>query len=82
MSLAIDVDEVRAVLLADGWHDVKDESFEIDAYEFVRGDEPRLLGGQSDGVCSAGARWREAGYGGSNDREIFCPLTSILAVKC
>ena len=32
MSLAIDVDRVKQVLLADGqWHRVADDSFEIDA---------------------------------------------------
>ena len=36
MSLAIDVDRVARVLLDDGWHDVADDSFAIDAYEYVR----------------------------------------------
>lgn len=35
MSLAIDVDLVREVLLADGWHEVLDASFGLDAYEFL-----------------------------------------------
>jgi hypothetical protein len=37
MSLAIDIDQVTGVLLADGWHDVVDVSFEIDSYEYLRG---------------------------------------------
>jgi hypothetical protein len=40
MSLAINVDRVEAVLLADGWHEVSlnDESvssFTLDAYDFI-----------------------------------------------
>lgn len=35
MSLAIDVDDVTAVLLADGWHEVANRSFELDAYEYL-----------------------------------------------
>ncbi len=37
MSLAIDIDSVKEVLLPDGtWHRVVDDSFEIGAYEYVR----------------------------------------------
>jgi hypothetical protein len=36
MSLAIDVDNITHVLLADGWHEVHDASFGTDSYEFVR----------------------------------------------
>ena len=85
MSLAIDVDRVAAVLLADGWHKVDfDEkgvsSFALDAYEFIRehgqGKAPDLLhgGGQSD-VCAIGATWLE------KDASFYCPLTSVLAVR-
>jgi len=35
MSLAIDIDRVTAVLLADGWHQVEEESFVLDSYEYV-----------------------------------------------
>ena len=35
MSLAIDVDNITHVLLADGWHEVHDASFGTDSYEFV-----------------------------------------------
>ena len=35
MSLAIDVDKVEKVLLADGWHVVSNQSLTMDAYEFV-----------------------------------------------
>jgi hypothetical protein len=33
MSLYIDVDRVSSVLLADGWHAVAEDSFDLDAYE-------------------------------------------------
>jgi hypothetical protein len=78
------VDKVSAVLLADGWHKVKfvdgESTFGLDAYEYVRGQgqdaETCLGGGQCEGVPSTGATWFDA----DGDRQICCPLTSILAV--
>ena len=35
MSLAIDVDLVTHVLIADGWHTVEERSFTMDSYEFM-----------------------------------------------
>jgi hypothetical protein len=49
MSLAIEVDDVVAVLLRDGWHAVADDSFEIDSYEFLHGDVVRVGGGVVQG---------------------------------
>lgn len=77
MSLEIEVDRVMSVLLADGWHDVAEKSFEIDAYEFIHGEAIRLSGGQAKGVCSTGVTWT-----GIDCVEFYCPLTSVLAVKC
>ena len=83
MSLAIDVDEVTDVLLADGWHVVCDESFSIDTYEYIwsiDGGQPfkvLLAGGTVAGIPSAGASWKERDGG-----TVYCPLTSILAVNC
>ena len=34
MSLWIDLNRVTTVLLADGWHHVTNDSFDLDAYEF------------------------------------------------
>ena len=76
MSLYIEVDDVAAVLLADGWHRVKDKSFELDSYEFAHGETPRLLGGVCEGVCSTGAVWTEP-----DGAQIYCPLTAVLAVR-
>lgn len=84
MSLLIDVDHVTAVLLADGWHTVLDQSFELDAYEYVRGMEMkdtlwptgvRLGGGAEPLVPATGAVWEE------ETGRICCPITAILAVR-
>ena len=96
MSLCIDVDRVRAVLLADGWHDVATEgqcrlsqssisTFEIDAYEFVQqGGHDRLLGGQEKHVAATGFAFTERVPAQEGDpyeyRAVFGPLTAILAV--
>ena len=77
MSLGIQVDKVLAVLLADGWHDVRNNSFKIEAYEFQEGKDVRFGGGAVSGVTGTGARWTE-----NDGKQIYCPLTSILAVKC
>ncbi len=89
MSLLIDVDKVHAVLLPDGkWHEVADESFELDSYEYVRASElkqgdvtsgVRLAGGQEELVPATGARWLERDSLGKQ-RSVFCPLTAIQAV--
>jgi hypothetical protein len=93
MSLAIDPGMVKAVLLADGWHEVDDLDFELDSYEFV---EPHpdpnrnglvLHGGGNSGVCATGFRFQEVVYDPGEDGEVryLCkiagPLTAILAVR-
>lgn len=81
MSLAIDVDAVTGVLLADGWHAVKGASFELDSYEYLwdreGGEQVILHGGGQSGVCATGFGFRDA----KQDAWLFGPLTSILAVK-
>ena len=79
MSLAIEVDHITHVLLADGWHTVHDASFGIDSYEFMSregmGDSPMLGGGQDKHIAAPG-------FSFSEDDQILCgPLTSVLAVK-
>jgi hypothetical protein len=93
MSLAIDVDNITHVLLADGWHEVDDASFGTDSYEFVgdegTGDSPMLGGDQEKHIPAAGHRGstsREhiaaAGFSFTEgDHVLFGPLTSVLAVK-
>lgn len=81
MSLNIKIESVAGVLLADGWHEVKNNSFTIDAYEFSTGsiktdDWIALLGGGDEElITKRGAGWNEGA------RYICCPLSSILAVK-
>lgn len=74
MSLPIDVDKVRAVLLADGWHKVEGGSFNLDSYEFFHGDR-RIHGGGEPGVCSVGFIF-QSGAG-----ILAGPLAAILAVR-
>jgi hypothetical protein len=56
MSLAIDVDRVAAVLLADGWHTVSNDSFELDAYEYLQHDDEDVgtPGGQRQTIMRLG----------------------------
>jgi hypothetical protein len=85
MSLMIDVDLVEAVLLADGWHAVADDSFTLSAYEFVwwpdsqnkKRDEPTKLheSGKAD-VTSTGFSFHDA-----TDTLISGPLTAVQAVR-
>lgn len=79
MSLAIDVDLVERVLLADGWHPVLNESFSIDSYEFIWTDEGAdqlLHGGGTNGVCASGFLFEEL-----TGKWLSGPLTAILAVQ-
>lgn len=80
MSLAIDVDKVSEVLLADGWHQVKfvdgESTFEIDAFEYIRKHEGRTDPDVRQGVPSTGAMWFDV----KANAQVYCPLTSILAV--
>jgi hypothetical protein len=85
MSLAIDVDKVEAVLLADGtWYSVQDASFTMDAYEYIwwpndtareRGDFEILHGGGAGGITSSGFRFKSEG------RWLSGPLSAVLAVQ-
>jgi hypothetical protein len=89
MSLAINVDHVTDVLLADGWHpcdpmdysqDVGDDgavsSFDLDAYEYLDVDDSALLpGGREDLVPATGFTFYEDG------QRICGPITSIIAVR-
>lgn len=79
MSLWIDVDNVVSVLLADGWHEVEEESFTMDSYEFHwRGD--CMHGGGGSGICATGFSFVEQIAGGTM---VFTqgPLTAILAIR-
>ena len=70
MSLAIEPENVIAVLLADGWHSVQPQSFDLDAYEFCEATGDALHGG---GVGFT--------FTSSEHYQISGPLTSVLAVE-
>lgn len=80
MSLAIDIDAVTGVLLADGWHVVDDASFTIDAYEYLWGEDTidcdaiLMYNGERQG-CSTGFAFVEDGS------IVAGPMTSILAIR-
>ena len=83
MSLWIAHDEIREVLLADGWHSVKTGTFYLDSYEFT--DNPSDYGGTScthgggqSGVCATGFSF--VTVIAERDLQMFGPLTAILAV--
>ena len=74
MSLSIDVNRVEKVLLADGWHHVAEQSFDLDAYEFV--DEGVTVhGGGATGITATGYVFRT-----QKGAVIAGPLTAVLAV--
>lgn len=88
MSLKIDPAEIIAALLADGWHDVEPNSFDIDSYEFVvpAPDDPGPLeddedfvmhGGGQSGVCASGFFFVER----KTASRFAGPLTSLLAIR-
>ena len=85
MSLAIEINQITHVLLADGWHEVTDGSFDIAPYEFGRtvtaesgehGFVP-LSAAQDSDVHPVGFAFTEARTGAS----ICGPLTSVIAVR-
>ncbi|MEN4399657.1 hypothetical protein A5768_08265 [Mycolicibacterium fortuitum] len=76
MSLAINTDDVTAVLLADGWHDVSNSSFDIDSYEYIWEDDLVFGGGRDPLIPASGFSFSDA-----LGRRIAGPLTSVLAVR-
>lgn len=88
MSLQINMCRIVRVLLADGWHDCKKDTFGLDSYEFgtyykvspkewstgIRFDCQH--GGGNSGVCPTGFAFTDATTG----ETISGPLTAILAV--
>lgn len=85
MSLAIDIDHVRAVLLAGSWYEVADASFGLDSYEYLwhsspearrRGDFQTVHGGGNSGVCATGFSFKT-----SDGDRLAGPLTAITAVR-
>lgn len=79
---AIDVDEVTAVLLPDGWHECSGRGLYIDEYAYFDGssgsNSPRWLmtNGSDLGICPMGFTFCAV-----DGTYVFGPLTSILAVR-
>ena len=81
MSLALDVDDVVQVLLTDGkWYPVANNSFELDAYEYVwrvdRHTRPDHVW-QDEKLTTIGFCF----YAGIGDEWISGPLSAIQAVR-
>jgi len=74
-SLGIQVNEIKQVLLADRWHEVEKESFALDAYEFMDG-EQAVARGDGQLITTVGFMFREPG-----GQIVAGPLSSILAVQ-
>ena len=89
MSLAINIDKVIRVLLSDGWHDVLEESFTLDAYEYLwyPSDHETAMnaeivhGGGKSGVCSTGFKFQGIGNADDGPLWMYGPLTAIQAVE-
>jgi hypothetical protein len=77
MGLAIDIDKVYDVLLADGWHRVADNSFEIS-----KGPDIRFGGDNSVGfMFTEHVSAASAIHNGGEKTTIKGPVSSILAVR-
>lgn len=75
MTLGIQLNEIKHVLLADRWHEVESQSFELDAYEFMDRDQA-VVRGDGQLTSSVGFMFREPG-----GQIVAGPLSSILAVQ-
>jgi hypothetical protein len=74
--IGIDVDRVESVLLADGWHQVKERTFRVGNYGFLKGQVVAVNAIAVKGTASHWAQWTEPDGG-----VLAGPLTSLLAVK-
>ena len=74
--IGVDIERVEGVLLTDGWHPVKDHSFAVGNYGFVKGQAVVVNAIAIKGTASHWARWTEP-----DGAVLACPLTSLLAVK-
>lgn len=75
MSLAIDIGRVTAVLLVDGWHEIRGGTFNLDAYEFQQ-EDASVHGAGDSRVCATGFSFKSGA-----DEFMAGPLTAILAVR-
>ena len=75
MTLGIQLDEIKQVLLADRWHEVEGGSFALDTYEFMSGQQA-VARGDGQLITLVGFMFREPG-----GQIVAGPLSSILAVQ-
>jgi hypothetical protein len=81
VSLAIDVDKVVGVLLADGWHGVQDASFTLGSYEYIWHDDPDDPRHRELVHGATGFRFLEHLPDTIHRYVVSGPLTAILAVR-
>jgi len=75
MTLGIQLGEIKHVLLGDRWHECEAESFTLDTYEFMDGDQA-VARGDGQLITVVGFMFREPG-----GQIVAGPLSSILAVQ-
>ena len=83
MSLSIDIEKVRAILLNDGWYSIVKGSLFFDSYEYISRDGKEVFsefGGGQSGICSTGFECEVLGEIEGKHR-MMGPMTSLLAVK-
>jgi hypothetical protein len=68
----IDAENILAVLLADGWHEVAEGSFYLDDYEFHK----QHWASQPLSDAPPAASWKD-----SDGYRFSCPLAAVLAVR-
>ncbi len=80
MSFDIDVGKVHAVLLADGWHSVVEDSFELGDYKYTAGESAPGVRALSTGFMFTEHLPASTAQSG---RRIMTkgPISSILAVR-
>jgi hypothetical protein len=77
VSRPIDIDCVEAVLLADGWHQVFRQTFDLGVYEFVQ-----ATGSEVSVLYEGGTGFGFSEQDGNGDLRRFTgPVSSVLAVR-
>jgi hypothetical protein len=76
MGAPIEVSDVIAVLLKDGWHRVVEKTFEVGKFEFAKLTDVQMASGSAPGVSTTGARWKE-----SEGQWVSCQMPNVIAVK-
>lgn len=87
------IDQVQEVLLADGWHVVRDGSFRIESYadvwaKYVHGNDDEWAGSRDRGLADMSATGfvfaedlNSGALVGGGTHLVFGPLSSVLAVR-